>query len=250
MLDEFILRVETAGYRVVKPIRVLNAVEFGVPQRRRRVFVLGSRQGLTAPQYPKPPYSYDDRGRIAAPTVWDAIGDLPNIGKFEYLLKSEVYAGNLRAGSPYARILRGEAREPENCLLSRQVNGAGLTGCLRTTHTAKTIKRFANTKQGTYDKVSRYYRLAKNGFAPTIRAGTGPEQGSFMAARPIHPFQDRCITVREAARLHSFPDWFVFHPTKWHGFRQIGNSVPPRLARALAESVLRAIDNPDPEEPA
>ena len=48
---------------------------------------------------------------------------------------------------------------------------------------------------------------------------------------------DRCVTVREMARLHGFPDWFRFHVTKWHGARQIGNSVPPPLARAVAASV-------------
>ncbi|MGA2267879.1 MAG: DNA cytosine methyltransferase [Bryobacteraceae bacterium] len=243
VLSEFLLRVTRAGYCVVEPIQVLDAVEFGVPQRRRRVFILGYKRGLPAPAYPTPPYPYDDAGSSAAPTVWDAIGDLPNIGKYKYLLTSDEYLGDLRAPSSYASILRGKAREPRDESSERQVNGNGLSGCLRTLHTAKTIKRFRNTKQGTYEDVSRLYRLARNGFAPTIRAGTGPEQGSFMAARPIHPFQNRCITVREAARLQSFPDWFVFHPTKWHGFRQIGNSVPPRLARALAESVRRAIDN-------
>ncbi|MNE77181.1 Modification methylase AplI [compost metagenome] len=50
------------------------------------------------------------------------------------------------------------------------------------------------------------------------------------------------ITVREAARLHSFPDWFRFHTTKWHGFRQIGNSVPPLLGRAIASSIMHALD--------
>src|SRR5205814_1719749 len=48
----------------------------------------------------------------------------------------------------------------------------------------------------------------------------------------------RCITVREAARLHSFPDWFRFHRTIWHGFREIGNSVPPLLGRAVASQLL------------
>jgi DNA (cytosine-5)-methyltransferase 1 len=50
----------------------------------------------------------------------------------------------------------------------------------------------------------------------------------------------RVITVREAARLHGYPDWFRFHATKWHGFRQIGNSVPPPLARPVASSLLKA----------
>jgi DNA (cytosine-5)-methyltransferase 1 len=49
------------------------------------------------------------------------------------------------------------------------------------------------------------------------------------------------ITVREAARLHSYPDWFRFHVTKWHGFRQIGNSVPPLLGRAVAGQIVSAL---------
>jgi DNA (cytosine-5)-methyltransferase 1 len=56
----------------------------------------------------------------------------------------------------------------------------------------------------------------------------------------VHPVRPRCITVREAARLHGYPDWFRFHVTKWHGFRQIGNSVPPALGRAVAASLLAA----------
>jgi len=48
--------------------------------------------------------------------------------------------------------------------------------------------------------------------------------------------------VREAARLHSYPDWFRFHTTKWHGFRQIGNSVPPLLAQAVANKIIHVLD--------
>jgi len=54
--------------------------------------------------------------------------------------------------------------------------------------------------------------------------------------------------VREAARLHSYPDWFRFHVTKWHGFRQIGNSVPPLLARAVASKVREAFPAPEKAE--
>src|SRR4029077_8118389 len=73
------------------------------------------------------------------------------------------------------------------------------------------------------------------------RAGTATDRGAFSAPRPIHPVYSRCISVREAARLHSYPDWFRFHRTIWHGFRQIGNSVPPRLARAVATAILKAL---------
>jgi DNA (cytosine-5)-methyltransferase 1 len=240
-LEEFVQRVETCGYSVVKPIQVLDAAKFGVPQRRRRVFLLGHRAKMPPPAYPTPPASPRKRNQLNSPNVWDAIGDLPRIGEYEYLYEDDTFLGKLGEPSHYARILRGEIEEPENRRPNEPTNGNGLSGCLRTRHSDETIRRFRGTKQGCTEKVSRFYRLSKNGLAPTQRAGTGPAQGSFMAPRPIHPFQDRCITVREAARLHSFPDWFQFHPTKWHGFRQIGNSVPPILARAVAMSIKRAL---------
>ncbi|WP_406566585.1 DNA cytosine methyltransferase, partial [Enterobacter cloacae] len=49
------------------------------------------------------------------------------------------------------------------------------------------------------------------------------------------------MTVREAARLHSYPDWFRFHVTKWHGFRQVGNSVPPMLARSVGLQIMKVL---------
>jgi DNA (cytosine-5)-methyltransferase 1 len=244
-LDGFVRDVKGAGYSVVDPIYVLDAAEFGVPQRRRRVFVLGYKLGLEAPLYPDPLFWFGVDGDIDAPTVWEAVGDLPRIAKYKYLLERDGYAGRLGSPSDYARVLRGDTCNQEDISRHPCRNGDGLTGCLRTVHTLKTIRRFQRTKPGSYEEVSRFHRLPKNGQARTLRAGTGPERGSYMAPRPIHPFQDRCITVREAARLHSFPDWFYFHPTKWHGFRQIGNSVPPQLARAVAVSIRRALNDLD-----
>jgi DNA (cytosine-5)-methyltransferase 1 len=243
VLDKFVTCVSKVGYCVVEPIKVLDAAQFGVPQRRRRVFVLGYRKGLHAPEYPEPIYLVDGHEGHDGPTVWDAISDLPSIGNYKYLLSSDEYRGKLGEPSAYAKVLRGEALDPEDLSYKRQRNAKALTGCMRTVHTRKTIERFGTTPQGTYEKVSRFHRLSMNGLANTLRAGTGPAQGSFMAPRPIHPFQNRCITVREAARIHSFPDWFVFHSTKWHSFRQIGNSVPPRLARAVAQSVRQALED-------
>src|SRR6185295_18524092 len=70
---------------------------------------------------------------------------------------------------------------------------------------------------------------------------TDAARGAFTSPRPIHYAKARCITVREMARLHGFPDWFRLHETKWHGARQIGNAVPPPLARAVATEVMRAL---------
>jgi DNA (cytosine-5)-methyltransferase 1 len=107
------------------------------------------------------------------------------------------------------------------------------TGHRRTVHAKETINRFAAVKPGERDDVGKHARLAWNAQCPTLRAGTGSDRGSYQSVRPIHPSETRVITVREAARLQGFPDGFVFHPTVWHSFRMIGNSVSPIIAKAL-----------------
>lgn len=241
IIREFLSRIEEFSYSFVEPVKVLDAIDYGVPQRRRRVFILGYMKGLPAPEYPTPSLDNGCYTGPSRPTVWDAIGDLPNIDDFRELLQSDVYHGELDATSYYSRILRGDTRDLDDNSYTRHKNGYGLSGCLRTVHTPETVRRFAATEPGTYEPVSQFYRLTKDGCAPTLRAGTGRSHGSFTAPRPIHPVYPRCISVREAARLHSFPDWFCFHPTKWHGFRQVGNSLPPFLAREVAKSIQNCL---------
>jgi len=241
ILDSFVRRVKKAGYRVVESIRVLNAADYGVPQRRWRTFVLGYRKGLQPLEYPEPRSCNAESGRPIRPFVRDAISDLPVLEEHEELLDTDTFAGTLvDTDNPYARLMRGLSHDPEDKSPKRK-NGMGLTGCLRTQHSKETVRRFSKTVPGSTEPVSRYIRLAWNDVAPTIRAGTGVEHGSHTAPRPIHPKVHRCITAREAARLHSLPDWFHFHGTRWHDFRQIGNSVPPLLARAVAAEVLSAL---------
>lgn len=228
LLQRFFQTVQERGYEVVTPMQLLDASDFGVPQKRRRAFVLGYQRHLTPPQYPS-------KALVRPPTVAEAIGDLPNVDDFESLLTTDVYVADLGNPSPFAAELR-RPRTPASASAK-----PGLTGCQRTQHTAAVLRRFARTPPGQYEKRSRCYRLSNSGLAYTLRAGSGPEAGSFTAARPIHPEYARYITVREAARLHSFPDWFTFEPAKWHALRQIGNSVPPLLAQSVAGEILRAI---------
>jgi len=240
LFDMFRAKIRKAGYEIAEPVQTLNAVDFGVPQRRLRVFVLGWQKGLRAPHYPRSAPLVDESGNVWSPNVQQAIGDLPEVSSLEELCQFDRYFGPLGSASYYALLLRGQAFDASNKGRQLAVNGEGLSGCMRTTHTRASMRRFDRTPQGSCEKISRCFRLARDGVAPTLRAGTGPHQGSFTAARPIHPTSARCITTREAARLHSFPDWFEFNSTKWHGFRQIGSSVPPRLGRAVAAAVLRA----------
>jgi len=236
-LESFIRRTKRAGYVVTEPIAALNASDFGVPQRRKRIFIIGARKAESLPSYPKTNPETASRA-----TVWDAIGDLPNVDDFPYLLDTDLLEESLGKPAPYAAILRGEMADPGDKYRARARESKGLTGCARTRHSPKTVARFAATEAGKSEPVSRFHRLAKDGISVALRAGTGPERGSFMAPRPIHPVYPRCITVREGARLHSFPDTFLFDSTRWHAFRQIGSSVPPFLARAVAYAILQALD--------
>lgn len=248
ILESLLTCVESAGYSVVRPVKIFDAKDFGVPQTRRRVFILGYREGCLAPEYPTPTINARSDVNCGRPTVWDAISDLPNIEEFEELLHADVYRGDLGIPSRYAKVLRGEENDDGDHSRPRH-RGEGLTGLGRTVHTAETRRRFAATEPGTREPISRYYRLTVEGVSTTLRAGTDRSGGSHTAPRPIHPVYPRCITVREAARLHSLPDWFFLHPTKWHGFRQVGNSVPPLLARAVARSALSAVELQDEKTP-
>jgi DNA (cytosine-5)-methyltransferase 1 len=235
-LHELIAAFKTIGYSIVEPYRVLNALWYGVPQDRQRLFIMGARQGQNLPSYPAPTHqpdrtNHDIRQLPLTPTVWDAIGDLPEVEEYDDLWERDWVEAKFGRPSEYAKSLS-------------MVNGKRtpiLTSSLRTVHTPKSQKRFEKTSHGCVEEVSRFLKLDPTGYCNTLRAGTASDRGAFTSPRPIHPHAPRCITVREAARLHSYPDWFRFHVTKWHGFRQIGNSVPPLLARAVALQVVAAL---------
>jgi DNA (cytosine-5)-methyltransferase 1 len=231
-LEELIVALGDAGYDVLTPYQVLNAADYGVPQDRRRLFLVGTRKGLKAPNYPAP-----SSNRIS---VEDAIEDLPNADSFDELNLSDLVPVEWKTTSHYARKLRGFDRDPADYSYRRKFDPNLLTCSIRTEHTPSSQARFAITPQGKTDPISRFRRLELTGLCNTLRAGTDSARGAHTSPRPIHPLFPRVITVREAARLHSYPDWFRLHSTKWHGCRQIGNSVPPLLARAIAGEILMA----------
>ena len=232
-LDELIVALGDAGYNVLLPYRVLNASDFGVPQDRRRLFLIGARKDQAIPDYPDPVNQ--------TTTGWDAIGDLPDADQFAELVALDSVATIWTSESIYAKRMRGMARDPTNFGYGRHFDSSTLTSSLRTEHTALSQQRFLATENGDTEPISRFKKLHPDGLCNTLRAGTDSARGAFTSPRPIHPFLPRVITVREAARLHSYPDWFRFHTTKWHGFRQIGNSVPPLLGRAVALKIIAAL---------
>lgn len=231
-LDELIALLHEAGYDVLMPYRVLNAADFAVPQNRHRLFLIGTRQGMPMPQYPEP---------TGTTTVIEAIGDLPDVELSPDLNSSDSIHVEFPTTATYARRLRGFDDGPTDFGYRRIFDPNLLTSSMRTTHTEVSKRRFAETPHGKIEPISHFFKLDPNGRCNTLRAGTDGSRGAFTSPRPIHPFSPRVITVREAARIHSYPDWFRFHVTKWHGFRQVGNSVPPLLGRAVASEIIKAL---------
>jgi len=247
LIDEFKIH----GYQVEENYQVLNAAHYGVPQSRERLFLLGAREDIKLPKYPKPitkqALSNNSISKNLSliplsPTVWDAIGDLPEVEKYSELLERDWVIAEYSKPSNYALILRGISTLADDYSYQREFDSRILSSSFRTKHLMETVKRFADTTQGEREPISRFHKLHPAGVCNTLRAGTDMHKGSFTSPRPIHPFTPRCITVREAARLHSYPDWFRFHVTKWHGFRQVGNSVPPLLAKAVAAEIICSLN--------
>ena len=245
-LEELIGSFEKLGYKIKQPWSILNAADFGVPQDRERLFLLGCREGLSLPEYPTPQFARPGTSSArlpVGPTCWDALADLPDAELFDELLDGDAVRTFIWGKpSEYARRLRDLATDGENLSHPRIWDRTVLTASARTQHSAISRRRFAETIEGSVEPISRFLKLSKTGVSNTLRAGTDAARGAFTSPRPIHFDYPRCVTVREMARLHGFPDWFRFHETKWHGARQIGNSVPPPLGRAVGRQIIAAMN--------
>lgn len=235
------LKILDKKFTVLKPM-IIDSSLFGAPTKRKRVILIGYNPQVL------PPLVVDDflpEIPLSA-TVLDAISDLASpiaqskdkedFGWREYPECNEL--------STYAKRMRALPRNGLGWNEALKKLSAGIaSGYFNTTHMPSVAKRYAETEPGMVDKISRAKKLSWNGLCPTLRAGTGTDKGSHQAVRPIHPEQPRVITVREAARLQGFPDWFIFHPTKWHSFRMIGNSVSPIVSEAILSKVKQILDN-------
>lgn len=246
-LDELVEAFDDAGYDIRLPWQVLDAASYGVPQHRQRLILCGAKKGYENPKYPVAKTNAADakkfiEGLPFGPTCHDALGDLPNADGFAALEATDsVKTSKFGNASLYASEMRCLTNDAWHYGYIRNWEPGILTSSARTTHTAISRRRFAETKSGEVEPISRFLKLPKDGLSNTLRAGTDGARGAFTSPRPIHYEYPRCITVREMARLHGFPDWFRFHSTKWHGARQIGNAVPPPLARAIAENIMNAL---------
>jgi DNA (cytosine-5)-methyltransferase 1 len=227
------------SYNVLSP-HELRATDAGAPTVRTRVFIVGFRnKSVDGPNFWR-----EQEEKLNAPVVRQALDGLPfdiqSDWKNSWNGKRTVRIA--RQGTFFAsaggRIPRGVG---DKRALDEFTRFGLVTGCLGTRHSKELERRYSALKYGQSDSKTKSTRLDPNGYCPTLRAGTGPDKGSFQAVRPIHYCRPRVITPREAARLQGFPDWFQFDQTKWHSFRQIGNSVSPLAAEFVLNKVFKLI---------
>lgn len=238
VLDEGISKLPEE-YHVLDPLR-LNAADYGAATSRDRVFVIGYHVERAHEVVAEDILSVRTENK---PTVYEAIHDLPSADQSSQASDKDwaVYArlpddGHKGEYARRARTLPFDGLSTSE-IRSRLKDG-NISGFKPTHHTDHVLKRFASVRPGERDAVSKCPRLEWGAQCNTLRAGTGKERGSYQSIRPIHPEENRVISVREAARIQGFPDWFQFHPTKWHSFRMIGNSVAPPIGTAVL-SVIR-----------
>jgi len=228
-------------YFVLVPQKI-TAFEVGAPTVRTRIIIVGFRSDVNA--LSEDFLTKQIAAREDAPVVRLALDGLPPD-------VNPVPSGT-RAGKRVIRVARkgfffdaATSRVPSNVgsptAVEEYLTRGLVTGCLGTLHSKKLKRRYASLAFGATDPKTKSTKLDPSGYCPTLRAGTGPERGSFQAVRPIHYLRPRVITPREAARLQGFPDWFQFDATKWHSFRQLGNSVSPLVAEAVFQPIFEVL---------
>lgn len=234
-----------ANYTLLPPISV-NASEYGAATTRTRIFFIGYRNCEMIQPFSAADIENKKVADEKRTTVRMALEGLQEDIRYTSTYRSKkplsvAYYSNdkhLQSDFFYERVTASIPDHVGNNDYIREYRIRHVVGgCTPTNHSKAVRRRYSKLKYNEQDKISKAKRLDPNGYCPTLRAGTGPEKGSYQAVRPIHYKYNRVITPREAARLQGFPDWFKLPETIWHSFRQIGNSVSP----IAAEQVLSAI---------
>ncbi|KAE9627995.1 DNA cytosine methyltransferase [Parasedimentitalea maritima] len=220
--------IRNLGYEV--EARILRAEDYGVPQERRRVVFMANRIGAPIVW----PHKTHGEGLKPFTTIRDALGDLPPLKNGE---DKGVTKYGSRVKSDYQREVRGTSKMVHN-------HSASKLGAIN-------IQRMQHIPQGgswrdipfdllpagmkrakRSDHTKRYGRMRWESQSCTVLTKCDIHWGAY-----IHPDQERSITVREAARIQSFPDWFHFEGPRTEQFVQVGNAVPPLLGKCIGEAL-------------
>lgn len=225
--NEILRRFRSMGYNV--DCKILCAADYGVPQNRKRLIFMGIRADIGSPVFPEPMFTPENYR-----TCRDAVSDLPSL---ETGIGNDVSEYEREPLTEYQRLMRG------NCKV--------LYNHLGTNHTQMVKDTIALVPEGGNYKdlpkgwgESRKFHMAwtrLDGNAPARTVDTGHRN-------LFHYEYNRVPTVRESARMQSFPDDFVFTGTKTQQSRQVGNAVPPLLGQALGNAIINIIQEKENEE--
>lgn len=258
-VQEILKALKNLGYDAA--VRILYAAHYGVPQMRWRTIILGNRVGVhPESMFPVPSHYAKGRAnfttrldgtsliladdqvrahaRLPFTTVSNAIGDLPPIDNAGGSEVSEY-------GSPPLHAFQVYARQNSTVLTNHQAAGLGAINLQRLCHIPPggswrdiphDLLPAGMKRARRSDHTKRYGRLHPDGIASTILTKCDPHWGSY-----IHPTQDRILSVREAARLQAFPDSVQFHGSLTEQYEQVGNAVPPLMAKAIGDQISAAL---------
>ena len=203
---------------------ILCASDYGVPQNRNRFFMVGNRLGID--------FKFPEKQKTKI-TVDEAIGDLPSLQNGE-MLEEAAYTKSLTEASPYAQLMRKGSEKARQNYVSRNND--------------LVIERYKYIGQGQNwraipDHLMQNYAdkgRCHSGIYKRLRADQPSVViSNYRKSMLIHPYEDRGLSVREAARLQSFPDSFIFEGSLMHIQQQIGNAVPPLLAKAVFQEIIK-----------
>lgn len=233
VLDYIRTKLSVAPHRYTLSENTLNALHHGAPQKRERFILVGFLSEHCAAEYKPPTPRYADGSYR---TVRDAIGDL------------QEYAPSVSVNAPPIPLPPHD-RSSE---LGRDLRGTRLCNHVITATTPVALKRFHALKEGQnfhdLDPTLKttYTDTARTQNTIYMRLRYDEPCGTVVNVRKsmwIHPALDRAVSIREAARLQTFPDSFIFEGTKDAQYQQVGNAVPPCLAKVIAESIISVLDH-------
>ena len=253
--------LENIGYKVDH--KILFAGHYGIPQLRFRTIIIGIYNYHNKIEFPQPQYyanaiaNFQNSKELCFSltpmheymlkpkvTVIDAIGDLPEICDSE---KKSTYIYEQEPQCAYQKLMRIDSEKITSHFCSKlsEINQKRLKyipvgGSWRDIPYDLLPKGLQRAKRS--DHTKRYGRLDPNDLCSTILTKCDPHWGSFF-----HPNQPRTISVREAARIQSFPDRYRFIGTMTEQYAQVGNSVPPLMAKAIGSSIKMMINGLDNE---
>jgi DNA (cytosine-5)-methyltransferase 1 len=218
-LEQILNDFHRIGYTL--SYKLCNAADFGVPQKRMRFFLVGSKHDVM--------FQFPEANLQTLVTVKEAIDDLPklangaNFDQLKYKTEAtSIYANTLRGSSKYS--LCNHVTKNSNLVIERYKHipqGGNWENI--PSHLMSNYKDHSRCHDGIY------FRLKENEPSVVI--------GNYRKNMLIHPTEDRGLSVREAARLQSFPDWFVFKGSVGFQQQQVGNAVPPLLAKAIFNKI-------------